>query len=203
MRKAINIAGCILLCLFIASCKRRMNAADYVRYISDSKNGITKTTIVDGFEYRIQYRTHQYIVLAETKGKAKKSDAVKRTEELKGAVWFNISIKRTDNAYTILRYGVKSVEDYNTRLNYYLNEASQDIKLTYGQDTLHAASYLFENNYNLSPQETMVVSFILPNNEDYPTRDMRLSFLDRVFNNGIINASFPIEIINKIPTLEY
>lgn len=203
MLKGIKVALYASLFVAIASCKRSVDAAAYVKYVTDKRNGITKITEIDGFEYRMQYRTHDQIILSENKGDKNSNNIEKRKESLKGTVWFNISLKRTDNAISILRYGISNIDQYNARLNYYLNYASSDIKLLYGEDTLHPTGYVFENNYNLAPQETIVVSFTLPPGNNYPQKNMRLSMVDGVFNNGIINASFPIETINKIPTLKY
>jgi hypothetical protein len=180
-----------------------MKAADYIRYINNKENGFKKILQIEGWNFCMQYRPYDYIMLMENKGQLNGYDLEKRKSELNGTAWFNISIKRIDNSITPLRYGISSIEEYNTRLNYYLNEAEKDITLIYGSDTLRPVSYLFENNYNLSPQETMVVGFYLPKGENDPRKNMQLSFIDRVFKNGIIKAEFSEDVLKNIPNLVY
>ena len=124
-------------------------------------------------------------------------------ESLKGTAWFNISIKRADGSITPLKYGIANLDEYNQRLNYFLNNAKDDIRLIYDADTLRPSAYLFENNYNLTPQETMVVGFTLPVSEDRPEKAMQLSFTDQVYKNGIIKVMYSREVLNKIPGAIY
>jgi hypothetical protein len=98
-------------------------------------------------------------------------------------------------------YGITSLDEYNLRLDYFLNRAKDDIKLLYGSDTLHPSSYLFENNYNLTPQETIVVGFNLPGNDPFPIKDMQISYCDRIYKNGIIKTTYRSEILKQIPTV--
>ena len=180
-----------------------MKVADYVSYVHTKESGLIKTTAIDGFEFSMQYKPDDYIILMENKGNLLNENYEKRKSELKGTAWFNISIKRADNNITPLKYGVSSLEEYNTRLNYYLNEAKKDIWLVYGNDTLRPISYLFENNYNLTPQETMIAGFYLPKGEDFPRKNMQLSYNDGVFKTGIIKATYTERSLNSIPELQY
>lgn len=203
MRKAVKILGIVVVMLSCVSCQQNLNRSDYSNYVSDKENDLKKVSSIDGWEFCIQYRPYDYIALMENKGMGTEHDLDKRKSELAGTAWFNISIKRADNSNSPLRYGISSLEGYNERLNYYLNEAANDIRLTYGKDTLSPMSYLFENNYNLTPQETIVVGFSLPEGELRPCKNMRISMVDRVFRNGIINAEFSVETLEKIPALVY
>ena len=203
MQEVIKYIVFGLLVFGFASCRRSMRTADYARYINNAEHGYKKTTQVDGWEFSMQYRPYDYIMLMENKGDPKGYNIEKRKAELAGTAWFSISIKRIDNSISPLRYGITSVEEYNTRLNYYLNEAAKDIKLIYDADTLQVVSYLFENNYNLTPQETMIAGFYLPKGEDYPKKKMQLSFTDHVFKNGIINATYTEEVLKNVPNLMY
>ena len=132
-----------------------------------------------------------------------KAQMTKRMEELKGTAWFNISFKRADNGTSPMRYNISSIEEYNQRLNYLLNEAKNDLKLVYDTTILTPVSYVFENNYNLTPQETIIVGFYLPHGEERPNKKMQLSYDDRVFKNGIIKATYSQHSLQNIPGLTY
>lgn len=203
MRKEINCKIYLVLLFAFTSCHHKMRPAEYISYMNKKGNGIKKIQVVDGWEFCFQYRPYDYIMLLENKGNSKDYDFDKRKEELRGTIWFSIKIKRLDNSISPLRYGITSSEEYNSRLNYYLNEAQKDVRLIYDKDTLQVASYLFENNFNLTPDQTMLTGFYLPQGESYPQKRMHLSFTDQVFKTGIVNAEFSEETLKNIPTLTY
>ncbi len=203
MHRVIKYIPYTLLLVSNISCRHSMKAVDYAAYVNNEKNGLKKTVEVDGWSFCTQYRPYEYVMLMENKGNSQGYDFSKRLSQLRGTAWFTLSIKRIDNSTSPMRYGISSIEDYNRRLNYYLNEAVNDIKLVYDKDTLHPESYLFENNYNLSPEETMVVGFYLPRGDDHPGKEMRFSLVDRIFKSGIINAEYSSRVLEKIPALVY
>ncbi len=198
MKKVINLYILLFIPLLFSSCKKSLKGIDYAGFIKEEKNGLKKTVAIDGWEYTIQYRPYEYILLQEHDEIAKR----KRKEELKGTACFTIKIKRADNSISPLRYNLESRDDYDKRLNYFLNGAAKDIKLLYNDvDTLYPVAYEFENNYNLTPEETMLVGFTLPNKDVSPKENMQLSFNDQVFKNGIIKVKIKKEDLNNIPNL--
>jgi hypothetical protein len=203
MTKTITAIGCVCLVFFVGSCQRKIKPDDYIRYVNDTKNGLRKVIKLDGWEFCMLYRPYNYIMLMENKGNGDNYNVVKRKSELEGTAWFTITLKRMDNSVTPLRYGISSIDEYNVRLNYFLNEASKDIRLLYDKDTLRPVSYLFENNYNLAPQETMIVGFYLPEGKNNPQQNMRLSFVDKIFKTGTIDAEFSKETLKNIPDIVY
>ena len=99
---------------------------------------------------------------------------------------------------------MSSLDEYNQRLNYFLDEAKNNIWLIYDHhDTLKPASYLFETNFNLTPQETIVVGFYLPHNDGVPNSEMQLSYRDQIFKNGIIKVLYKSNVIRNIPQIVY
>ena len=75
------------------------------------------------------------------------------------------------------------------------------MRLIYGTDTLSPMSYEFENHFNLTPQETMMVGFCLPKSESAPEKDMQFSYNDQELKNGIIKVMFSKNIMKSIPNL--
>ncbi len=202
MKTVIKYVSVIAM-LAASSCKQNLPAGQYVKYVVSKDNGMRKEVDLDGWNYVIQYRPYDYIVLVENSASKGHIDIAKRKDELRGTAWFNISFRRTDGSVSPLRYNISSIEEYNTRLNYFLNEAKENISLTYGKIVLKPISYLFENNYNLTPQETIVVGFALPKGEAQPSKEMQLAYTDAVFKNGIIKAKYSPEQLNNIPNLTY
>jgi hypothetical protein len=202
MRKGISYFITALLLVFATACHRDLKPVAYVSYIQGDGNGLKKTIIIDKWEYTMQYKPYDYIIMQETKGKAAGYDINKRRAGLKGTAWFNITFKLADGHISPLRYDLASRDDYDRRFNYFLNQAVHSIQLVYdSKDTLYPTDYLFENNYNLTPQETMVVGFELPGRPDKPQKDMQLCYNDQVFKNGIIKAFYKSKDLNNIPNL--
>lgn len=199
MKKAIRIFGLLLLLCELPSCKKKLEANAYGAFVSSSENGLKKTVSIDGWEYVIQYKPYDYILLMEH---ISGQDRKKRLQQLSGTAWFNISIKRKDGSVSPMRYNLSSKDEYDKRLNYFLNGAAKDIGMVYGnKDTLMPLSYAFENNYNLTPQETMVVAFALPKGEISPAKEMKISIDDNVFGNGIIKAVITTDALQNTPEL--
>jgi hypothetical protein len=202
MKKVIELLSVLIILAFIPGCRKRLSTAEYAGFIKNQENGLQKTISVEHFEYNVQYRPHEYMVAQENPGQ--EQEQKKRLQELAGTVWFNVGIKCTEGS-SPLRYQLQSKEEYDQRLNYYLNEAAKDIRLVYGgKDTLPVMAYAFENSYNLTPVETMVVGFALPKGNEDETElkdNIQLVFSDRALNNGIIKATFHKSDINNIPHL--
>ncbi len=200
MNKVVSHIFLAVLLLSITACKRHLNGPNYIKYITDEKNGLNKMVQIGDWEFEMLYKPSDYIMYMESKGD-KQYDWNTRSKNLTGTVWFNISFKRKSADVSPLKYNVSSLEEYNMRLNYFLNYAPKDIALLYGKDTIKPMSYLFETNYNLTPQETMVVGFDLPGRPEAPQKDMQLVYYDQVFKNGFIKATYSIESIDKAPRL--
>jgi hypothetical protein len=180
MKKVINTL--LALCLLTA-CNRA--AKDTVDYAKDEDNGLRKEINVGNMHYSIQYKPAAYILEQEH---ADPETVARRAAQLKGMVWFNITFSVKGYGQSPLRYQASGLDEYASRQDYFLNNAAQDLRLQYGTDTLQIASYWFENNQNLTPHETMVVGFQLPAGDSIPVQDLKLSYYDRIFHNGIIKA---------------
>ncbi|MBS1687470.1 MAG: hypothetical protein JSS96_02000 [Bacteroidetes bacterium] len=199
--KASKLFFVSILLLLVTGCgKRQLNAVDYVHYVQADKNHLKKAVKMQDMEFDIQYKPYDYIVLLESRNDPA-YDREKRMKQLAGTAWFNISFRKTNTEISALKEGATSLNDYDQRLNYFLNYASKDIVLIYGSDTLKPVSYLFENNYNVGPVETMVVGFVFPGKDTVPLKDMQINYYDRLFHNGIIKASFSAETLKDIPNL--
>lgn len=201
MRKAVN--GLLILLCCMCSCAHQLGKEDYVQFVKDNKNGLNKTIEAGEWVFSMQYKPYDYILLFESNGDMKSDQIKERRSMLKGTAWFNISFGLAGKSISPMRYNLASTEEYNVRLNYFLNEARQNVQLVYGTDTLRPSAYLFENNFNLAPMETMVVGFDLPGESDRPEKDMWLSYNDLLFKNGIIKAKYTTEVLNAIPNLSY
>lgn len=177
-----KVSSGMLMVILLISCNQRKDA---IKYAEDVDNGLKKEMTIGNVHYKIQCKPADYIVAMEHLDSVEKQ---KRLEQLKGTVWFNISFSIDGFGQSPLRYQISDLNEYTQRQDYYLNGAVKDIYLMYGKDTLYPNSYWFENNQNLTPYETMIVGFMLPAGVSVPQEDLKLSYYDRVFKNGIIKT---------------
>lgn len=186
-----------VLVIGLVSCdKSSMNRQDYVKYIENPENGLKKELLINDWKYSVQYKPIEYLLCKENL-----SSSSRRALQLKGTLWFTIQFQYTKSTVQALRLDIQSLDEYNQRLQYYLNQAQKDIEIAYGQATLYPISYLFETNYGLTPQETMIVGFALPEGGTEITQTIHLKYHDRIFRNGIIQTQFNLKDIQKIPQI--
>lgn len=199
MKMGIKISLLFISVSLVLSCgtQRVKDSTEYIAYLENEKHGLRKNIILDNYKYDIQLRTPEYVVILEQLESIQKTQT--RLNQLQQTIWFSIRISISNYGESPLRYRVNGLEGYNQRLDYYLNEASNDIYLMYGTDTLYLSSYWFENNHNLLPFETIILCFLLPDKNI--NKDLLLSFHDRVTNHGIIKAKFFNKHIQHIPLI--
>jgi hypothetical protein len=189
MKKGISL---FLGLLFIYGCGQKKGT---VSYSEDTDHGLKKEQTVGEVHYVVQYKPASYIVEKEHLDSA---EAKTRLNQFKGMLWFNVSFSIEGFGQSPLRYKVSGLSEYSSRQDYYLNQAPKDMYMLYGNDSLYVDSYWFENNQNLAPFETMVVGFRLPDGDSIPRHDLKFSFYDRVFKNGIIKTIISKEDINQV-----
>lgn len=185
------------LCIAGQACNRKLNDQEFLAFAKDFDNNIHKTIVVGEWNYDVQYKPSRLIVINERITNA--DEFIKREKQLSGTVWFNISIKHVKENCNPLKFKVSGTEEYNERLDYFLNAAREEITLDYGNTRLKPTGYLFENNYGLTPNETMVVGFEIP--DEAPREDMLLVYNDRLLRNGIIKIMFYKKDTKKISLL--
>lgn len=178
--------------MLFVSCNTHLSDQDYASYVKDSNKGLRKAITVEQMIYDVQYLPERMILLQEHQTAAA---AKQRTEQLKHTMWFAISLKCLHSSVNPLKNNVSGIEEYNDRLDYFLNHARDDISLDYGGKKIYPMSYHFENNYGLTSNETIMVGFEIA--DEKSKQDATLVFEDRVFRNGIVKAFFSADKLIK------
>ena len=122
----------------------------------------------------------------------------KRIESLKHTIWFNVSVSAKNKTADPLKYEVEGLEDYNSRLSYFLEGAGKNFQLTYGaEESISPVGYYFENNYSIKPEVVMIVGFKIP--DSVPKEKVVLEYYDGLFNAGILKFGLAPSILQNIP----
>lgn len=200
MKKGISI---LVILLALLSCNRpgKLSAADYLSYLENPEHDFCRKVVVGNYEYTIQLAPAEYMVCKETE----QSDSSKRLmaarlKELEGTIFFLIKIGSTEES-RIQQGGKRMSEEQinvNDKVSYYDQLAVKDISLEKGEKLIYPSTYVFENNYDLSPYNTIVVGF-----EAGKTENLTLTFNDRYTGVPAIRASFSKEQLTKLPRLTF
>jgi len=203
---AIKASTClsVIVVIALAGCRpKTLEPASYVRFLQEKGNGFRKETTVGDWTYKLQYKPPAYIYLQENGGKAvTEEDFEQRKQTLKGWLFFNLYVShKTTHKMSPLRIISRDMTEYNAYLSYYLSENKMNFKLFTPTDTLSPSVYVFENNYNLSPEDVFVVGFQL--SKDWKPSDITVSYNDEILKTGIIKFSFAGEELTKEPTVVF
>lgn len=201
MRRVIKL--CLLFAFsgsLFGGCKTKAvhTPEELVSWLEDEDNGLRKAVATRTHRYVFQYKPMQYIICKERQGDAGKS-AEKRRAELRHAVWFNVFMDAQGSGRNPLKDQVSGLDEYNTRVGYFLTAAGQNFSLSYNGKQAEPVGYYFENNYGLTPTDVMVVGFKIDDPE--PIHDLTIEYNDELYKNGIIKATFTKQNIQNIPTL--
>lgn len=177
----VMCAGCGL--------KAVRSGSDLVRYLEDKENGYTREVDAGRVTYSVQLATPQYMAAKEYADSSEADAGFRqRARELEGYLFFLIRIQPESVDKT----------DADRMVRYYSGAAQGDLTLNYGGKVLNAASYHFEDNFSLSPYNTIVVAFETGSKPE----DAALLFNDRYANNPLVRASFSARQLSEIPSLK-
>lgn len=189
MRKVISIVLCFACGL--SSCKSEFTYDELADHSRSEKSGMQQRAAVGDLKYTAQYRPSSLILATEELQGTEREDRMAVLEKM---YWFNIDVELEGTDQSPLRYQLISLDEYNSRLDYFLNHAQRDIWIMNGSDTVFPVSYWFENNHNLVGKETMVLAF----DKEQLTNDRPvISFNDRVFRTGIVKFPFSKKVLDK------
>jgi hypothetical protein len=202
MRKEIRLVLLTMLWLF-GSCSRKQSydASGYVQHLEDPKGDYRVQQVIGSKEYTIQLAPPDYLLSKESADHQDSLTAfiARRKAELEGYMFFLVRVGNTEQSRLEQGGHLQSEQqmDVNGMVAYYDQQAAVDISLQSGGQTLHPATYLFENNYGLSPYNTIVVGF---ETGESPA-ELTFNFNDRYTDIPAIRATFSKESIEQLPTL--
>jgi len=179
----------LVTAFLMASCRRSNNemaSYEYRRFVEAIGNGYHKEVTAGDLIYSVQYKPYEYIAAAEQQWAGDTAVMHRRSQKLAGTVWFNVGIRSKRGTTNPLKETSSDLNDYNTKLTYFLSGAEQQFRLFYNGEPMPCAGYFFENNYGLSPSDVMVVGFKIP--DMVPSGDVILEYEDVLYQSGTIKV---------------
>lgn len=198
MRKVIS--GLLLTTLWLSSCggRKTLNPVAYMEYMEDVEHGLMKKVTVGAYEYRIQFAPAEYLASRQYYKEMEQGimDGYrKRINEMKGYVFFLVNIYPRNASEQTISERITQNAGAAQRVMYYQQQAANDIILKAGAFEQMPSTYVYEDNYGLSPYNTIVVGFA----GDYGKEDMQLIFNDRYTHTPLIKAGFSKDELSALP----
>ena len=200
MRKVIS--GLLLTVILLSSCSGRktLNPVAYMEYMEDAEHGLMKKVTVGAYEYRIQFAPAEYLASRQYYKEIEQGimDGYrKRINEMKGYVFFLVNIYPRNASEQTISERITQNAGAEQRVMYYQQQAANDIILKAGTFEQMPSTYVYEDNYGLSPYNTIVVGFA----GDYGKEDMQLIFNDRYTHTPLIKAGFSKDELSVLPEI--
>jgi len=147
----------------------------------------SRTKKLGDFEFSLKRLSPDVMALQELQGNT--SDA-KAYEEAKshytGLTYYRLNISNNNYHRELLKYNLKSSEEYNDRVMYCSFQINRDLYMTNGNDTVPCALHEFERSFNLESGLNFVIAFPLIDLQ----KEHTVVLQDQLFDNGIIKFSF-------------
>lgn len=186
----------------------KLDAKEYMQWMEDLNNGIKVEKKIGDFTYTAMYKPYEYLaLLGLKKDSIKKKELVQKISEYSDFQYFTFRISAENQEEELLKVGLKSKEDYYTRIEYFSFKMQNDLKLIDGKDTLNCALFHFERIYGLAPYATFIIGFPLSKEENekktgkYIFKNKTILFVDNVFGSGNVYMTIKEENLNRIPEL--
>ncbi|MEL6866460.1 MAG: hypothetical protein AAFP19_18690 [Bacteroidota bacterium] len=187
--------------LFSFGCQSSLSPSEYVKWVSDSENGLRRVKQIGSVKMELQYKPIPYVIANELRSNHIDRTAFEeRYTALEGGQYFTMKISIDEPGQDITKYGIRDMNEQQERL-YYLSYAMQnDIHLLQGSDTLACKLYHFERSYDLTPHRTFVLAF--DEKESPDLNDKTFIWDTPLFGTGPIKVKFRSESLEEIPNMK-
>jgi hypothetical protein len=201
MQKVIRTLLCV--CLLLSSCSGpgELPPAAYVGWLEDPAHGCRKKIVSGDWEYVFQLATPEMMVAKELSDRpADKATWAQRLQELKGHLFVLVQISKTEASRKANPQAAAAEirQNIDRMVSYYDQQAMADIKLQVGTQSFAPVAYHFENNYELSPYNTIVAGF---ETGDAPG-DITFSFNDQYTGQPLLHAGFSQKDRAQLPRVQ-
>jgi hypothetical protein len=202
MKNRIKYLLLILAAIYFVACRHEsLSPHEYVKWVRASDNGLNVQKKIDGFEFILQYKPSEYIVLNQHKSDTVSKERIeKELADYSGLQYYTFSVS-SENEKDLLKADITIENEYYSRLEYFTSYAQDDISLVENGDTLACVLYHFERNYALSPKVDLVLGF--EKTKSFSTSDKQFIFHDRILGIGPIQLTIEVSSINHLPTVDY
>jgi hypothetical protein len=198
--KSALIGGFISVLLFSACAEKTLPPAEYMSWVKDEAHGLCVRKQVDRHLFTLQYKPCAYEALLHSREKDLDQKKLNELmEPLKEIQYFTLTIESDDHKDPAGSTATDEA-DYQQRLNYLMFEMQPDFALIDGDDTLACAFYHYERNYNLAPENHILLGFESKAGEE--AKNKTLLYDDHLLGIGLVQITIEATEIKEIPKLK-
>ena len=169
------------------------------------KRSLTKTKDINQFSFVAEYQPHLLLAVVNTGSfnaldrlDKKSLNAVGDYENLH---YIKFSMENKDFHSELIRYDLKSAQEYSDRIMYYSFYSNRDAYLIEnGCDTIRNAFVHFERTFDVSPKLNM--TFVFEKKSRHDLNKVSFVFEDVIFNHGRLNFEFDGKTISLLNATE-
>lgn len=199
MRKAVIS---LLLLTGLAGCgePKELDMPEYLEYMEQAEAPYKKLVKAGNLEYTVQYANPEYMVSRQFAEQADTISALvvtNRLQEIGKHIFFLIRIQESGGKTKTIQERMEDNGKAEAMNMYYQFEAARDITMIADGVEYKPVTYLFENNYALTPYNTIVAGFERVDG----AADVQIVFNDKYHNVPLIKASYSKDELNELPKL--
>lgn len=176
-------------------------AKEYCKWFEEKDNNQIIEKEMSTLNYKALFVSAEYLAMKEIETlDSDTSEIRKKIDNYSELQYVVFRIKKNDFNGELLKFQLKSSDEYQNRINYCSFNIQKDFNLIEGKDTLNCCISQFERTYGITPFISFILGF--PKTEANQASNKTLVFNDMLFGNGIINLTYHKENFNKLPQLK-
>lgn len=186
--------------LSLSNTKTELPLEQLVQWVSKEENDLSKIKEISEMSYHLSYMPKECMAYMELKNKAYSEDELQKVLSYYNEMtYFNFRIELKKGQGELLKYELKSPQQYTERISYVSFEMQKDIYLVQGKDTLLPGLYHFERTFDVAPFTTVMLAF--DNKKFNPNDEFTVVYNDRLFNKGFIKYNYKPKQLIDLPNL--
>lgn len=186
--------------LSLSNTKTKLPLEQFVKWVGKEDNDLSKTKEISEMAYHLSYMPKECMAYMELKNKTYSEDELQKILSYYNEMtYFNFRIEFKKGQGELLKYNLKSPQQYTERINYVSFEMQKDFYLVQGKDTLLPGLYHFERTFDVAPFTTVMLAF--DNKKFNPSDEFTIVYNDKLFNKGFIKYNYKPKQLIDLPNL--
>ena len=177
-----------------------ITATEFVRWCSDETNQLNKSKEISEVKYHLKYLPKESMAMLDLRTQKYDYNKFQSTcEYYTELTYFNFKIEIPQASGELLKYQLKSPQQYEDRIKYMSFEMQNDIYLVQGGDTLRPGLYQFERIFEVAPFATAMMAF--DNKKFNKEKEFTIVFNDKLFDKGLIKFNYKNRQLVNVPNI--
>lgn len=192
------------LTLLIHGCKKPLTPVEYVNWINDESNGLTKKVVKGNFEVSVQYRPSEYMALLETRNQVTdEATFLDVKKQYEGSKYFVLKLKKVAGQGDPLQDPENQNTDYYTRLKYFSEDIKYDLYVISDGDTMPCKIVHLERTYKLTPYTNLLLAFDDKKEAIDKADNLTFVYEDRVLELGKLTFDLSTADLKNSPEIKF